>query len=109
MLVKLKEKVIAERTFGLLYESFIFDCVYSLNDCVHSVHNVSNDWPHVFVYRAALRNDVGTQVVADDPYFGGKVWISRFLSSNLRTISQVFSPDYFVQHLIIELKIIKLQ
>jgi hypothetical protein len=24
-------------------------------------------------YRAALKADIGTQVVADDPYFGGKV------------------------------------
>ena len=46
MLVKLKEKVIAERTFGLLYESFIYDCVYSSNDCVHSVHNVPKDCVH---------------------------------------------------------------
>ena len=72
---------------------------------VYTVYTLYPRTEHVCVYRAALRNDVGTQVVADDPYFGGKVWISRFLSSNLKTISKVFRPDYFVQHLIIELKI----
>ena len=76
---------------------------------VYTVYTMYPMTEHVCVYRAALRNDVGTQVVADDPYFGGKVWISRFLSSNLRTNSQVFRLDNVVKHLIIELKIIKLQ
>ena len=68
---------------------------------VSTVYTMYPMTEHVCVYRAALRNDVGTQVVADDPYFGGKVWTSRFLSSNLKTIIKVFRLDNVVKHLII--------
>jgi hypothetical protein len=38
-------------------------------------------------YRAALKADIGTQVVADDPYFGGKVSFLKFLLTLIQTIS----------------------
>jgi hypothetical protein len=37
-------------------------------------------------YRAALKADIGTQVVADDPYFGGKVSFLKVLLNLFKTI-----------------------
>jgi hypothetical protein len=37
-------------------------------------------------YRAALKADIGTQVVADDPYFGGKVSFFKYLLNLFQTI-----------------------
>jgi hypothetical protein len=34
-----------------------------------------------------LKADIGTQVVADDPYFGGKVSFLKFLLTLIQTIS----------------------
>jgi hypothetical protein len=35
-----------------------------------------------------LKADIGTQVVADDPYFGGKVSFLKFILTLIQTISR---------------------